>query len=93
MRGRDRSEPDWHKTRGHMCSHRREFFVLTWNEQGGESASGAWGSNFYEEITFICHRNRSLRSDHGMPNDVNWCEYSVSERGRYSDKQGSNGRR
>ena len=35
MRGRDRSEQDWHNTRGHMCSHRREFFVLTWNEQGG----------------------------------------------------------
>ena len=34
---------------------------------------------FYEEITFICHRDRSLRSDHRMPNDVNWCEYSVSE--------------
>ena len=34
MRGRDRSEQDWHNTRGHMCSHRREFFVLTWNEQG-----------------------------------------------------------
>jgi len=34
---------------------------------------------FYEEITFICHRDRSLRSDHGMPNDLNWCEYSVSE--------------
>jgi hypothetical protein len=34
---------------------------------------------FYEEITFICHRDRSLRSDHGMPDDINWFEYSVSE--------------
>ena len=50
MRGRDRSEQDWHNTRGHMCSHRREFFVLTWNEQGGESASGAWGSNSMKRL-------------------------------------------
>jgi hypothetical protein len=33
----------------------------------------------YEEITFISRRDRSLRSDHSMPNRVNWRGDSVSE--------------
>src|SRR5207248_9624886 len=52
-------------------------FFLTSNKQGGKTANG--GVAIHEEITFICHRDRSLGSDHSMPNDVNWRRYSVSE--------------
>jgi hypothetical protein len=34
---------------GHMCSHRRDFF-LTWNKLDGKSASGAWRSNSIKRL-------------------------------------------
>ena len=74
MRGRDRSETDWRNTRGRVCSsNERSFLVFDFEEARRQKCQRSLEEQFYEEITFICHRDRSLRSDPGMPNDLNWC--------------------
>src|SRR6478672_224438 len=40
MRGRDRSEEDWHNSGGACVPTGENFVFLTWNKQGGKSASG-----------------------------------------------------
>jgi hypothetical protein len=88
MRGHDRSEEDWRNTRGRMCSHRREFFgFLTWNKQGGKSASGAWRSNSMNRLLSFVIAIEVL----GL---ITACQTTSTERiqclrrRRYSDKQG-----